>query len=73
MAVAIGALIAGVLTDKYGRRSVLYACIYAQGIIGIFISLTAYSYIPYVILRSAQGLFIQVYIDFVFYLPLVFN
>lgn len=59
VAVAIGALIAGVLTDKYGRRSVLYACIYAQGIIGIFISLTAYSYIPYVILRSAQGLFIQ--------------
>jgi MFS family permease len=57
--VTIGAIICGLLADRYGRQPVLLVCLYAQGLLGasLFFTQTLEAFMA---IRFIQGFFVQV-------------
>lgn len=57
--VTLGALINGILADKYGRKKVMIVCLFSQGLLGVSLRFAS-AYEAFVIIRTLQGFFIQV-------------
>lgn len=57
--VTMGALICGIWTDKYGRKTIMVLCLLVQGVLGILLRTTTMLelFIP---MRVVQGFFVQV-------------
>ena len=55
----LGGVIFGSLSDRFGRRGVMLACLYSQSLIGIGLYFVQEFWV-FVGLRCAQGVFIQV-------------
>lgn len=55
----IGAFVCGIFSDRFGRKSTLLLCLYAQGIIGLSLSIVR-DFNWFIILRILQGFFVQV-------------
>lgn len=56
--VTLGAVICGLLADRYGRRPVVLICLYAQGLLGASLYFTK-TLATFMILRFSQGFFVQ--------------
>lgn len=56
---AIGALIWGLISDRFGRKPTLLLCLYVQGVIGLSLSIM-YDIKWFIALRFLQGFFVQV-------------
>ncbi|XP_069683757.1 solute carrier family 22 member 3-like [Periplaneta americana] len=56
--VTVGAIVCGLLADKYGRRPVVLICLYVQGLLGISLYFTN-SLEVFMVLRFIQGFFLQ--------------
>lgn len=57
--VTMGALICGIWTDKYGRRNVMFLCLFVQGVLGLLLRTTTMLEL-FIALRVVQGFFVQV-------------
>lgn len=56
---AIGAFVCGLFSDRFGRKPTLLLCLYAQGVIGLSLSIVN-EFHWFVTLRVVQGFFVQV-------------
>lgn len=57
--VTVGSFVCGVLADIWGRRRLVYVCLYVQGIFGI-LNYFSTTLEMFVLLRFIQGFFVQV-------------
>lgn len=57
--IVLGSLVGGWMSDFWGRKKVLIACLYIQGILGVFVYF-ADSLEVFMVLRLIQGFFAQV-------------
>lgn len=56
---AIGALVWGLISDRFGRKPTLLLCLYVQGVIGLSLGII-YDMEWFIVLRFLQGFFVQV-------------
>lgn len=64
--VTIGAIINGILSDKYGRKKVLLTCLICQGALGLLLGVTTGIEL-FIVMRTLQGFFVQVFINLIQY------
>lgn len=57
--VTLGAFICGILSDKFGRKTMLVICLFSQGTLGILLRFSHFLPI-FTIMRMMQGFFVQV-------------
>ncbi|XP_037032291.1 solute carrier family 22 member 9-like [Bradysia coprophila] len=55
---AIGSFVCGLISDRFGRKPTLLLCLYAQGVIGLSLSIV-YDINWFIALRFLQGFFVQ--------------
>lgn len=57
--VTIGAIVNGILSDKYGRKKILLTCLICQGVLGLLLRMTSIFEL-FIVMRTLQGFFVQV-------------